>query len=112
MVSLSSSCSLHSNSIGPQGAKALADALKINRTLAFLRYVSLASCFADPRRRPRKPSHQMLAVEGEGTQSGGQEIQVPAQWRPGVVYPKHISKVSSSLCLGLRPAGAGDGEEE
>lgn len=37
------SASLRCNSIGPQGAKALADALKINRTLASLRYVSPAS---------------------------------------------------------------------
>lgn len=37
------STSLRSNSIGPQGAKALADALKINRTLASLRYIVYAA---------------------------------------------------------------------
>lgn len=83
VLPLSSSASLRSNSIGPQGAKALADALKINRTLASLWYVSPAPCLSAPRRWPREPSHQVPPMEWEVIQNGDHEILAPTQWMPG-----------------------------
>lgn len=67
----SSSASLRSNSIGPQGAKALADALKINRTLASLRYVSPACCLC-----PQEVAQKTIS-SGATRAAGGNSQQQP-----------------------------------
>lgn len=87
------STSLRSNCIGPQGAKALADALKINRTLASLRYMLHTA----PWRGTRKPSSQvppmewMVAMRHQLPPSGYQRITYPKQVSMFQLLPGHCA---------------------